>query len=99
MGCSVVVVSAPLPALLTIAVSCIVVGPSCGLHQAERLGVMAIRTLVLPQLPVDGDAAADVVGIGLRHDVAVTVGRVVEIVNDHGSGALLIWWVLASASQ
>src|ERR1700722_15299979 len=31
--------------------------------------------------------------------LALTVGRVVEIVNDHGSGALLIWWVLASASQ
>jgi len=31
--------------------------------------------------------------------LALTVGSVVEIVYDHGSGALLIWWVFASASQ
>ena len=31
--------------------------------------------------------------------VSLTAGSVVEMVYDHGSGALLTWWVLASASQ
>ena len=50
------------------------VGASCGLHQAEGLGVDSLGGLLVLDFAVDGDAAADAVAVALGDDVGAGRG-------------------------